>query len=157
MKYPITSIMTTLIITALVLGYVMQVSPNGDASIKPSSQSKVEASPISKDTDGKRGTDPPTLWKITYYCSCAKCCGKWADGITASGKEVQEGFVACNWLPFGTKLRIDGKDGYTVQDRGAKSLFGDKDRHIKHLDIWLPSHKEALKQGVKYQTVEIIK
>ena len=30
------------------------------------------------------------LFKLTYYCACAKCCGK-ATGITASGARVAEG------------------------------------------------------------------
>lgn len=96
------------------------------------------------------------LWKITYYCSCEKCCGKWADGHFASGKKCYAGGVACNWLPFGTKVLIGNKE-YTVEDRGAKSLFGDNDNHIKHIDIWMASHAEALKAGVKYKKVKILK
>ena len=95
-------------------------------------------------------------WKITYYCSCVKCCGK-SDGITASGKKAQYGYVACNWLPFKTKLFIKGLGIFVVMDRGAKSLFGSKKNHIKHLDIWLPNHKEALKRGVEHREVVILK
>ena len=95
------------------------------------------------------------LWKITAYCSCEKCCGK-SDGITASGKQAKEGYIACNWLRFGTKVKIDGKE-YIVMDRGAKSQFGDSEHHIKHIDIWMPSHTEALKHGVKWQKVELVK
>jgi 3D (Asp-Asp-Asp) domain-containing protein len=96
------------------------------------------------------------LWKITAYCSCVKCCGK-SDGITASGKKVRFGYVACNWLPFGTKVSISSLGDFTVQDRGARSLFGSKSNHIKHLDIYFPTHKEALKFGVKYLEVTILK
>ena len=96
------------------------------------------------------------IWKITHYCSCAKCCGKYADGHFASGKKCYEGGVACNWLPFGTKLIIEGKT-YTVEDRGAKSLFGTKANPIKHLDIWEKSHNEALCKGVEYKKVVIVK
>jgi 3D (Asp-Asp-Asp) domain-containing protein len=95
------------------------------------------------------------LWKTTAYCSCVKCCGK-SDGITASGKKAKPGYVACNWLPFGTKLSINDCN-YIVMDRGAKSLFGDKKNKIKHIDIWMPSHKEALQYGVKYKEVKIVK
>jgi len=94
-------------------------------------------------------------WKITAYCSCSRCCNKF-NGITASGKQAKESYCAVNWLPFGTKLIIDGKI-YSVQDRGAKSLFGDKKNHIKHVDIWMKSHKDALKFGVKYKPVKILK
>ena len=95
-------------------------------------------------------------WKITHYCSCKKCCGKWSDGHFASGKEVYQGGVACNWLPFGTKVIIDNIE-YTVEDRGAKSLFGDKNNKIKHIDIWTASHKQALKLGVVYKKVRVVK
>ena len=38
-------------------------------------------------------TNPVEDWQIvrmrvTGYCACSKCCGKWSDGITASGRPV---------------------------------------------------------------------
>lgn len=95
------------------------------------------------------------LWKITYYCSCEKCCGKWADGHFASGRKVYAGGVACNWLSFGTKIKINNKI-YTIEDRGARSLFGSKNNHIKHIDIWLDSHQEALNKGVEWRKVVVL-
>jgi 3D (Asp-Asp-Asp) domain-containing protein len=94
-------------------------------------------------------------WKITSYCSCFRCCGK-TDGITASGKPARYGYLACNWLKFGTKVHIKGIGMFMVQDRGAKSLFGSKDNHIKHLDIYMPTHSQALKFGVKYLEVTVL-
>lgn len=103
------------------------------------------------------------LWKITFYDACTKCCGK-TDGITASGKKVRVNrTVACNWLPFGTRLLIDGRT-YVVEDRGARSHFGDvyskrnpnPKKRIKHIDIYVSSHKEARKLGVRYLPVEIL-
>ena len=94
------------------------------------------------------------MWKITAYCSCKKCCGK-SDGITASGKQARYGYVACNWLPFGTILSINGVQGFKVMDRGAKSLFGSKTNHIKHLDVWMSSHQEARNFGVREMDVII--
>ena len=85
---------------------------------------------------------------VTHYCACIKCCGQ-NDGITASGKKAKPGYVACNWLPFGTSVAIDGKI-YSVQDRGAKSLFGSKNKPIKHIDVFCETHKEAISKGVKY-------
>jgi 3D (Asp-Asp-Asp) domain-containing protein len=91
-------------------------------------------------------------WVCTFYCNCKVCTNKTpADkgyGITASGKPAKDGTIALNWLPFGTKVIIDGKT-YTVQDRGAKSLFGDKTNKIKHIDIWCKTHKEAVKKGIR--------
>lgn len=98
----------------------------------------------------------PAEWKITAYCACVKCCGK-SDGITASGHKAKYGYIALNWLPFGTKVRIAGLGEFIVMDRGAKSLFGSKKNPIKHIDIYMTSHKEARKFGVKYAEVEILK
>ena len=101
------------------------------------------------------------LWKITAYCACQKCCAKSpkdpAYGITASGHKVKYGYVACNWLPFNTKVHIKGLGTFVVMDRGAKSLFGSKTNHIKHLDVYLPTHQEARNFGVKYLEVEVLK
>ncbi len=94
-------------------------------------------------------------WKITAYCSCYKCCGK-SDGITASGLPARVSYIACNWLPFGTKVSLEGLGTFRVMDRGARSLFGSKDNHIKHIDIWLPTHKEARTFGVQYKEVRIL-
>jgi 3D (Asp-Asp-Asp) domain-containing protein len=96
------------------------------------------------------------IFKITAYDSCKKCCGK-VDGITASGKIARYGYIACNWLPFGTKVYIKGLGEFKVMDRGAKSLFGSKKNKIKHVDIWLANHKMAKNFGVKYLDVEIVK
>ncbi len=94
-------------------------------------------------------------WEATYYCSCVKCCGK-SEGITASGKIASEGTVAINWLPFGTKVLIDGKV-YRVEDRGAKSIFGTKKNKINRVDIWVSSHKEAIQNGRKKVELIILK
>jgi 3D (Asp-Asp-Asp) domain-containing protein len=102
------------------------------------------------------GIDNLGVFKVTAYCSCAICCIH-ETGITASGHKVRQGAIACNWLPFHTKLIIQGfKAPYEVLDRGAKSLFGSKSNHIKHIDLWMASHREAQKWGVQYLKVGVI-
>lgn len=95
------------------------------------------------------------LWKITAYCAKKCCCGEYSDGVFASGRKVYVGGVACNWISFGTKLTIGDKI-YTVEDRGAKSLFGSKSNKIKHIDIYMASHQEARNFGVQYAKVEVL-
>ncbi len=95
------------------------------------------------------------IYKVTAYDSCQLCCGK-SDGITASGYKARYGYIACNWLPFGTLVDIKGLGRFKVMDRGAKSQFGSKHNHIKHIDLWLPTHKQARLWGVKYLEVKII-
>ena len=101
-------------------------------------------------------TDNPSKWEITAYCICKKCCGLHANGITASGKQIEFGMAACNWLPFGTKVKIKGFGTFVIEDRGSRSLFGDRNNHIKHLDIYLPSHSDAVIFGTKWREVEIL-
>lgn len=87
-------------------------------------------------------------YRLTAYCSCEKCCGKWSQfNKTASGTTPKEGrTVACNSLPFGTKLLIDGEE-YIVEDTGNMSN--------NVIDIYFYSHEEALQFGV--QSTEVFK
>lgn len=101
------------------------------------------------------GTAITDTWKVTAYCACKLCCGPKAKGITASGKHVRYGYVACNWLPYGTRIHIDTMGNYIVMDHGARSQFGDSTHHIKHVDVYIPNHKTAKKFGVKYLAVTI--
>ena len=87
----------------------------------------------------------------------AICCGKYSDGITASGKKAAVGMVACNWLPFGTHVYIEGLGEYVVQDRGARKYFGSKSNHIKHLDVYMDDHEDAKRFGVQWREVTIVK
>lgn len=73
--------------------------------------------------------------------------------ITANGSYVYDGVVACNFLPFGVKVRfpeIYGNKVFTVEDRMAK-----KNNH--KIDIWMPSRQAALQFGIKHLAVEILK
>lgn len=87
-------------------------------------------------------------YKITAYCSCAKCCGK-ATGRTASGAKATAGVTvaAPAKFAFGTKLNIGGHI-YTVQDRGG-AIQGNR------IDVYVSSHSAALQWGVKYLPVSV--
>ena len=89
-----------------------------------------------------------TTYKITAYCSCAKCCGK-TTGRTASGTVATAGrtVAAPANFAFGTKLNIGGHV-YTVEDRGG-AIKGNR------IDIYVNSHSEALRWGVRYLPVSV--
>jgi len=88
---------------------------------------------------------------VTHYCPCSKCCGQWADGITASGKKAARGMVAMSSVwPFGTQIMINGTM-YTVEDRGGSGIESNRGR----VDIFVPSHQEALRLG-RYTTTAYI-
>ena len=90
-----------------------------------------------------------TVYKITAYCPCAKCCGK-TNGRTASGTTATAGrtVAASSKFAFGTKLNIGGHV-YTVEDRGG-AISGNK------IDIFVNSHAEALAWGVRYLNVSVV-
>ena len=90
-----------------------------------------------------------TVYKITAYCPCAKCCGK-TNGRTASGTKATAGrtVAASSKFAFGTKLNIGGHI-YTVEDRGG-AINGNK------IDIFVNSHAEALQWGVRYLNVNVV-
>lgn len=77
--------------------------------------------------------------------------------IAASGydlcKHNKENVIACNFLPFGTKVKfpeLDPDKTYTVVDRMHE-------RYNSRMDIWMMHKEDAKKFGKKYLTVEIYK
>jgi 3D (Asp-Asp-Asp) domain-containing protein len=90
-------------------------------------------------------------YKITAYCPCSKCCGKWANGITSTGVTATEGrtiAVDPSVIPYGSIVEING-NRYVAEDCGGAIK---KNR----IDIYFNSHEEALKWGVQYHDVYLI-
>ena len=103
--------------------------------------------------------EEPVEWqtvemRVTAYCPCPKCTGEDSPGITASGHEIQPGdvFVAADKeYSFGTKMVVPGyNDDQPVEvlDRGG-AIKGDR------IDVFFPTHDEALEWGVKNLDVKI--
>ena len=92
--------------------------------------------------------------RVTAYCPCSKCCGTGSPGITASGHKIQSGdaFVAADSrYSFGTEMIIPGYNNdqpVKVLDRGG-AIKGNK------IDVFFPTHEEALRWGVKNIDVKI--
>lgn len=87
--------------------------------------------------------------KTTAYSPDERSCGKWADGITASGKSVWMNggrlVAADRAVPYGTILTIPGyNNGEPVQvwDRGG-AIKGNR------LDLLYPTHEIAMQWGVQ--------
>jgi len=82
--------------------------------------------------------------RVTAYCPCSKCCGQYADGITA--------FVAADKRhSFGTEMVVPGySEGRAVKvlDRGG-AIKGNR------LDVFFHSHQQALEWGVQYLDVQV--
>lgn len=96
-------------------------------------------------------TEPPRnimTVTATAYCPCVKCCGKWSDGITASGVKAKANRTVAvdrKVIPLGTHIIYNGKE-YVAEDTGG-AIKGNK------IDIYFDSHGEALEFG--RQTIEI--
>jgi len=112
----------------------------------------IKRSETSRDKDS--GEWQTVRMRVTAYCPCQKCCGKYSDGVTACGHKICQGdsFVAADIrYPFGTEMIIPGyKNGETVEvlDRGGV-IRGDR------LDVFFNYHHEALKWGVRYLDVKV--
>ena len=78
---------------------------------------------------------------ITAYCPCAGCCGRWADGLTATGLPAGPGVVAVDpeIIPLGSTVIIDGQR-YLAADTGVKG---------KHVDICMTEHEDTVAHGVR--------
>jgi 3D (Asp-Asp-Asp) domain-containing protein len=91
---------------------------------------------------------PPEHATVTAYSSSPD--ETWGDPfITASGRRVFDGLVACpRKIPFGTKVRIGDRD-YECHDR-LHPKYDDR------FDIWMSSKDEALEFGKQRLRVEVI-
>lgn len=82
---------------------------------------------------------------ITAYCPCEACCGRWADGVTATGLPAGPGVVAVDpeVIPLGATVIIDGQR-YLAADTGVTG---------KHVDVCLPDHEDTVAHGVRIAEV----
>lgn len=80
--------------------------------------------------------------EISYYTSEESQTDNTPD-LTAIQTKCRYGIVACNFLPLGTKIKIDGLPGiFTVEDRMNKRYTGEK-----NVDIWVADKDYAIKMG----------
>lgn len=134
----------------------------------------LSAKPRASRTSYPRSGSPsdPSLTLVTGYCNCGKCCGwekrgwwLWSKnvhtsgprkgkvkrvGVTATGARAKHGTIAADPKvhPFGTKLNVPGYGKGVVQDVGG-AIKG------RHIDVWFPSHAEALRWGRRYLRVTV--
>lgn len=57
--------------------------------------------------------------RITEYCAT---CNDGAGHESASGKYLEYGDAACNWLPFGTVIDIEGDEFVIVDTCGTDAI-----------------------------------
>ena len=89
-------------------------------------------------------------FKVTHYCGCSKCCGKWSSGsesdaVGAKGtklKAYQSIAVDPKVIPLGTILHDSTGKQYVAEDTGS-AINGYR------IDIFTGNHQEAKELGVK--------
>ena len=117
-----------------------------------------------KEDDTNQAIEPVSLgeFRLTAYCSCELCCGKWAlnrpvdkDGneivYGAIGEKLSEGYsiaVDPSIIPYRTEVIINGHT-YKAQDCGG-AIKGNR------IDIYFEDHQAALNFGVQYAEVFVI-
>ncbi len=127
-------------------------------------------------TSGKVYRLPPgppetVSMETTGYCACGKCCGwkrNWKFqpvvaygpnegqpkkvGITAAGTMADWGTIAADtrYYPFGTIMYVPDYGWGRVEDIGG-AIKG------MHIDLFFPSHRQALKWGREWKEVKIWK
>ncbi len=102
-------------------------------------------------------------YTVTAYCSCEKCCGKWAKNrpLDENGKPIVIGagnvpltsdYSIASPLPMGTIIEIDGKI-YEVQDRTAKFVADRYENKI--IDIYFDTHEKAVAWAKQEKEIKI--
>lgn len=89
-------------------------------------------------------------FKLTAYCGCSECSGKWGNG-TATGTVAKENWTIAvdpDIIPYGTMVII-GNNIYCAEDCGG-AIVGNK------IDIYHKSHEEAVEFGVQYADVFVL-
>lgn len=84
--------------------------------------------------------------RITHYCPCSRCCGQWANGITATGTTAKEGrtiAVDPKIIPLGSEVMIHDLV-YIAEDTGVSG---------NAVDIYLNDHQHCLNEGLYTATV----
>lgn len=91
-------------------------------------------------------------FRLSFYCTCEKCCGAYATGLTKSGTTVTEGrtiAVDPKVIPLGSRVYIDGYGVFIAEDVGS-AIKKNK------IDIAVGNHEQALKLGIDEATVYLV-
>lgn len=126
---------------------------------------KIEEPVVEEPKEIEESVEPELIslgeFKLTAYCSCQKCCGKWALNrpLDESGNEIVYGAsgqrlfagssvaVDPSVIPLGTEIIINDNI-YIAQDTGS-AVKGNV------IDVYFDSHEDAWNFGLQYAEVFI--
>lgn len=96
--------------------------------------------------------------KVTAYCPCSKCCGKWSQWKkTATGRSAEEPGVAVDPLaiPYGSLVEVPGVGRRLADDTGGAMRTSWRRMGVVHIDVRMRTHEEARAWGVRWLAVTI--
>lgn len=143
-----------LIIGVVILGTVVGLvcglhSHNAGAKVEAEVEANEVSAPAPVPTKTYLGN-----WRVTCYCSCAQCCGKYALNrpTDENGNEIVYGAygtqlragVSCAssaTFPPGTRLYLEGYGEVIVEDKTADWIQDRYDGEI--VDIYVNTHEDA--------------
>lgn len=111
-------------------------------------------------TEPSETVEPTTVtYRVTAYCPCEKCCGKWGKNrpldengepivIGAWGVRLVDRYSVASPMAFGTTVELAGIGVVEVQDRTAKWIVDKYGENI--IDLYMTDHEEARRFGVQY-------
>jgi len=89
------------------------------------------------------------IFKITAYCGCKICCGKWSGGPTKTGAKLRFGVCAVDpkVIPLNSIVTIEHLGTFRAEDIGG-------DIKGRCIDIYTPVHSDAVGFGVHHLKVK---
>lgn len=156
-RYTMFTVFTThFTLILLILGNILQPAENITSptipQVTPRPQVVSVASPVETEVVTSPAQSSQSLGGQLYAYSSTPDQTNGNPFITASGKQVVDGIVANNCLPFGTVITIPdlfGDKQFRVQDRMA-ARYG-----CESFDIWYPNREAALQFGKRRATVYV--
>lgn len=100
-----------------------------------------EEEPVEEEVIEPESKTPIGIYELTAY--------EWTGNPCANGNYPTAGYtVACNSLPLGTRIYIEGYGEYTVEDRGGMA--------DNVIDIYMGDYDSCIQFGRRTATVSII-
>ncbi|MHC4871595.1 MAG: hypothetical protein ACYTFY_07105 [Planctomycetota bacterium] len=121
---------------------------------------EVKAETKSADRPARQAKNKETetiVAKVTAYCPCYRCCGKFANGRTSTRTNAWRQGIASDpsVIPYGTLVSVPGYGSAKVDDTGIAMRRSWKNSNIIHLDIRFQYHWQARRWGTKILKLKI--
>lgn len=120
------------------------------------------------------GGNSVRTFRVTAYCPCEKCCGRWSripvesgKRRTAGGHTIRPGDRFCaapasyrygQWFDIPGYGKVPCLDrGQAITEKGTRRIRDRKTTITEHdrLDVYFDTHEEALEWGIQYLDVTL--